>query len=63
LTRLLDELGTDAKTLIAEIETHGHDRLCHLEDYLKGNLDIDRKLAAEMLARPRDADRKEVKSS
>lgn len=40
----------------------GHDRLCHLEDYLKGNLDIDRNLAADMLARPRGADRKEVKS-
>lgn len=95
LARLLDELGLDAKTLMAEIETSnikerikqntneaislhvfgvptfvvdnelfwGHDRLCHLEDYLKGGLDIDRNLAAEMLARPRGADRKEVKSA
>ncbi len=39
----------------------GHDRLCHLEDYLKGNLDIDKSLAAEILARPRGADRKEIK--
>ncbi len=95
LARLLDELGLDARTLMAEIETPnikerirqntdeaisrgvfgvptfvvdnelfwGYDRLCHLEDYLKGNLDIDRTLAAEILARPRGADRKVIKST
>jgi 2-hydroxychromene-2-carboxylate isomerase len=41
----------------------GYDRLCHLEDYLKGNLDIDQNLVAEILARPRGADRKEIKST
>ena len=95
LTRLLDELGLDTGTLMAEIGTFnikerirqntdeaisrgvfgvptfvvdnelfwGYDRLCHLEDYLNGNLEIDQKLASEILARPRGADRKEIKGA
>ncbi|MBX7147505.1 2-hydroxychromene-2-carboxylate isomerase [bacterium] len=38
----------------------GNDRLEHLELYLQGKLDIDRKLFQEMMNRPRGADRKQI---